>query len=165
MFNSRVLDTPVQLDHCLANPVRSRRWTSGGGCGSRPRTIRGGVSRQQNRRRGPAAADGGGPEGNRCRYRRRSAQDVDGDRGTGFVRRARPGRSAGRGAPASTQAERRPITVMFCDLVGSTSLAAKLDPEDWRNLVGGYLDAASTAEGAVVACVRSNSSVSPRLSG
>ena len=29
-------------------------------------------------------------------------------------------------------AERRPITVMFCDLVGSTSLAAKLDPEDWR---------------------------------
>jgi class 3 adenylate cyclase len=32
-------------------------------------------------------------------------------------------------------AERRPITVMFCDLVGSTGLAAKLDPEDWRNLV------------------------------
>src|SRR5258708_5739251 len=34
---------------------------------------------------------------------------------------------------------------MFCDLVGSTSLAARLDPEDWRNLVGGYLDAASAA--------------------
>src|SRR6516164_9882749 len=32
-------------------------------------------------------------------------------------------------------AERRPITVMFCDLVGSTGLAARLDPEDWRNLV------------------------------
>src|SRR5208337_3876098 len=31
-------------------------------------------------------------------------------------------------------AERRPITVMFCDLVGSTVLASKLDPEDWRNL-------------------------------
>ena len=31
-------------------------------------------------------------------------------------------------------AERRPITVMFCDLVGSTSLAARLDAEDWRNL-------------------------------
>ena len=42
-------------------------------------------------------------------------------------------------------AERRPITVMFCDLVGSTGLAAKLDPEDWRNLVGSYLDAASAA--------------------
>src|SRR5580704_6120165 len=40
--------------------------------------------------------------------------------------------------PPGQDAERRPITVMFCDLVGSTSLAAKLDPEDWRNLVGGY---------------------------
>ena len=42
-------------------------------------------------------------------------------------------------------AERRPITVMFCDLVGSTSLAAKLDAEDWRNLVNVYLDQASAA--------------------
>ena len=42
-------------------------------------------------------------------------------------------------------AERRPITVMFCDLVGSTSLASKLDAEDWRNLVGAYLDEASNA--------------------
>jgi class 3 adenylate cyclase/predicted ATPase len=42
-------------------------------------------------------------------------------------------------------AERRPITVMFCDLVGSTSLAAKLDAEEWRNLVNAYLDAASAA--------------------
>ena len=42
-------------------------------------------------------------------------------------------------------AERRPITVMFCDLVGSTELAAALDPEDWRNLVNAYLDEASKA--------------------
>jgi class 3 adenylate cyclase/tetratricopeptide (TPR) repeat protein len=42
-------------------------------------------------------------------------------------------------------AERRPITVMFCDLVGSTGMAAKLDPEDWRDLVGGYLDECSKA--------------------
>ena len=34
---------------------------------------------------------------------------------------------------------------MFCDLAGSTSLAAKLDAEDWRNLVNAYLDAASEA--------------------
>ena len=46
-------------------------------------------------------------------------------------------------AAPSISAERRPITVMFCDLVGSTSLAAKLDPEDWRNLVNAYLDEAS----------------------
>jgi class 3 adenylate cyclase len=46
-------------------------------------------------------------------------------------------------------AERRPITVMFCDLVGSTSLAAKLDPEDWLNLVNAYLDEASNALAAL----------------
>jgi class 3 adenylate cyclase/predicted ATPase len=51
-------------------------------------------------------------------------------------------------APSKTSqvsAERRPITVMFCDLVGSTGLAAKLDAEDWRNLVNAYLDEASGA--------------------
>ena len=42
-------------------------------------------------------------------------------------------------------AERRPVTVMFCDLVGSTGLAARMDAEDWRNLVGAYLDEASAA--------------------
>ena len=45
----------------------------------------------------------------------------------------------------STTVERRPITVMSCDLVGSTSLASKLDAEDWRNLVNAYLDQASAA--------------------
>jgi class 3 adenylate cyclase len=45
----------------------------------------------------------------------------------------------------AVSAERRLITVMFCDLVGSTSLAAKLDAEDWRNLVNTYLDEASAA--------------------
>jgi class 3 adenylate cyclase len=34
---------------------------------------------------------------------------------------------------------------MFCDLVGSTGLAARLDAEDWRNLVNAYLEAASAA--------------------
>jgi hypothetical protein len=51
-----------------------------------------------------------------------------------------------RPAPKSgTDAERRHLTVMFCDLVGSTGLAAKLDAEDWRNLVNAYLDEASKA--------------------
>jgi class 3 adenylate cyclase len=42
-------------------------------------------------------------------------------------------------------AERRPIAVMFCDLVGSTNLASQLDAEDWRNIVNAYLDEASKA--------------------
>jgi len=41
--------------------------------------------------------------------------------------------------------ERRHVTVMFCDLVGSTSISAALDAEDWRDLVGSYLDVASAA--------------------
>ena len=41
--------------------------------------------------------------------------------------------------------ERRHVTVMFCDLVDSTGIAAKLDAEEWRDLVGAYLDAASAA--------------------
>src|SRR5262249_23127466 len=51
-------------------------------------------------------------------------------------------------APASTpqmetelarSAERRQLTVMFCDLVGSAALAARLDPEDMRQLIALFL--------------------------
>jgi len=35
-------------------------------------------------------------------------------------------------------AERRQVTVMFCDLVGSTALSTRLDPEDMRELIGDY---------------------------
>ena len=40
--------------------------------------------------------------------------------------------------PAQPEAERRQLTVMFCDLVGSTALAARLDREDMRSLIGAY---------------------------
>ena len=46
---------------------------------------------------------------------------------------------------AQAVGERRHITVMFCDLVGSTSISAGLDAEDWRDLVGAYLDVAAAA--------------------
>ena len=35
-------------------------------------------------------------------------------------------------------AERRQLTVMFCDLVGSTAMSARLDPEDMRNIIAAY---------------------------
>src|SRR6202011_3727418 len=41
-------------------------------------------------------------------------------------------------APARADAERRQLTVMFCDLVGSTALAARLDPEDLREVIAAY---------------------------
>src|SRR6202023_1299372 len=37
-----------------------------------------------------------------------------------------------------TDAERRQVTLMFCDLVGSTALSARLDPEDMREIIGAY---------------------------
>jgi Transposase, Mutator family/Adenylate and Guanylate cyclase catalytic domain len=46
---------------------------------------------------------------------------------------------------SDASAERRLLTVLFCDLVGSTAISASLDAEDWRNLVSAYLDAASEA--------------------
>ena len=42
------------------------------------------------------------------------------------------------GAPAQVDAERRQLTVMFCDLVGSTALATRLDPEDLRDVIAVY---------------------------
>src|SRR5438270_2390557 len=42
------------------------------------------------------------------------------------------------GAPAQAEAERRQLTVMFCDLVGSTALSTRFDPEDLRELIGDY---------------------------
>ena len=53
----------------------------------------------------------------------------------GVVREEQP--DSLRSAPVS-QAERRQLTVMFCDLVGSTALSARLDPEDLRAVIGAY---------------------------
>ena len=47
--------------------------------------------------------------------------------------------------PAEAAGERRHVTVMFCDLADSTGISAQLDAEEWRDLVGAYLDAASEA--------------------
>ena len=47
--------------------------------------------------------------------------------------------------PVEAAGERRHLTVMFCDLVDSTGIAARLDAEEWRDLVGAYFDAASAA--------------------
>src|SRR5215831_8125848 len=41
-------------------------------------------------------------------------------------------------AANTSTAERRQLTVMFCDLVGSTALSARLDPEDLREIIAAY---------------------------
>src|ERR1700737_427392 len=41
-------------------------------------------------------------------------------------------------APPEDRAERRQVTVMFSDLVGSTALSARMDPEDLREIISAY---------------------------
>ena len=43
------------------------------------------------------------------------------------------------------QAERRQLTVMFCDLQGSTALSQKLDPEELRDVIRGYQEVCGAA--------------------
>jgi class 3 adenylate cyclase/predicted ATPase len=49
--------------------------------------------------------------------------------------------------PRADGAERRQLTVMFCDLVGSTALASCLDPEDLRDVIGTYQKCAAEVIG------------------
>src|SRR5262249_27200686 len=54
----------------------------------------------------------------------------------------------GAASDTPSSAERRHLTIMFCDLVGSTALAARLDPEDLREVIGAYHVAVSDAVAA-----------------
>ena len=53
------------------------------------------------------------------------------------------GIQSGVALPASD--ERRHLTVLFCDLVGSTEIAAQLDPEEWRDILASYHSAVTEA--------------------
>ena len=58
------------------------------------------------------------------------------------------GAAVPRDAPAaSADAERRQLTVMFCDLAGSTALSTRFDPEDLRELIGDYHRAVANTVG------------------
>jgi class 3 adenylate cyclase len=46
---------------------------------------------------------------------------------------------------AAAEAERRQLTVMFCDLVGSTALSTAMDPEDLRDVIASYQNRCSAA--------------------
>ena len=60
------------------------------------------------------------------------------DLAAGARRAAKEGVPAAVPASATAQADRRQLTVMFCDLVGSTPLSTRFDPEDLREIVGAY---------------------------
>jgi class 3 adenylate cyclase len=61
--------------------------------------------------------------------------------GAGFIRAAPVSVGLPDAAPptdGTAKAERRQVTVMFSDLVGSTALAARMDPEDLREVMSAY---------------------------
>jgi class 3 adenylate cyclase/tetratricopeptide (TPR) repeat protein len=66
------------------------------------------------------------------------------ERGTDFPA-SKP--SGGEAPEASADAARRQVTVLFCDMVGSTALSASVDPELLGNLIRRYQDAAAGAIG------------------
>ena len=64
-----------------------------------------------------------------------------------------PAQAVAKPAPRE-EPQRRQITVMFCDLVGSSALSARLDPEDLRAVIGSYLACIAeiiTQDGGVIA--------------
>lgn len=73
--------------------------------------------------------------------------DQVGEDGKGLVwlaATARPADSPGEEPPSLAEqrptAERRQLTMLFCDLVDSTPLASRFDIEEWRDLMGAYYD-------------------------
>ena len=57
----------------------------------------------------------------------------------GYSAAAEFGQTAGLAVvPPPSDAERRQLTVMFCDLVGSTGLSSRLDVEDFREVIAAY---------------------------
>jgi hypothetical protein len=53
--------------------------------------------------------------------------------------------SSGLAEPKPIEADRRQVTVMFVDLIDSTALAERFDPEELRRLLGGYHQACAQA--------------------
>ena len=73
-----------------------------------------------------------------CRFENELTAKFCGGCGKPFEGGAAPAPPSSWPPPHADSAERRQLTVMFCDLVGSTALASRLDPEDLREVIGAY---------------------------
>src|SRR5262245_6192149 len=81
-------------------------------------------------------------------HRKKLLRAIDAVRGPSQARdttKVSLGRTEATSSAQHRDAEFRQITVMFCDLVGSTELSAKLDPEDLQKLIDAYRQGCSTA--------------------
>ena len=127
----------IQVEHDCARKVPS--WTSQAGCGTLALsgTRRSFATTPSTRRscrisRRVILRELGFPLGARIKLLKAIAALRVDTQPTGF---------AADGAPADVPvdaAERRQVTVMFSDLVGSTALSARMDPEDLREVISAY---------------------------
>src|SRR5207302_5448323 len=71
-------------------------------------------------------------------HRRRLLNALGGKPLTRDVAQSATSKTSAPTSPPPIDAERRQLTVMFCDLVGSTALSTRFDPEDLREVIGTY---------------------------
>jgi class 3 adenylate cyclase len=71
-------------------------------------------------------------------HRRRLLEAIAGLRSEGTPTADPAGLSTTPAGTLHSSAERRPLSVMFCDLIGSTALSSRLDPEDLREVIRAY---------------------------
>ena len=99
------------------------------------------IPRERHRRHGPAELDGGGLEGTWRQPRRAPPKLLDAIaalRADASAKAPPPDAPPAIDITAKDTAERRQVTVMFSDLVGSTALSARMDPEDLREVISAY---------------------------
>ena len=87
------------------------------------------------------------PDGHLLKVRcpKSTGRDFCGECGTALGDAAPAAADGTQPVTASAGGERRHLTILFCDLVGSVALTSQLDPEEWRATVAGYQRAASEA--------------------
>ena len=134
-----VLNSEFRWSHDRPQPIGDRSWTSGIGCAAsvsantRPYFAQNDID---------AEVLSELTEGDLEKFGvsfGASQAPSQGDRKSGFD--GNRGEAGGPRGPSNIHgdaAERRQLTVMFCDLVGSTALSARLDPEDMREIIGVY---------------------------
>jgi class 3 adenylate cyclase/tetratricopeptide (TPR) repeat protein len=81
----------------------------------------------------------------KCGAANQPGEKFCGDCGAGLFEDTAPRPAEVKSIVVSGGGERRHLTVLFCDLVGSTEIAARLDPEEWREIVASYQRTATEA--------------------
>jgi class 3 adenylate cyclase len=81
----------------------------------------------------------------KCGAPNQPEEDFCGECGTALGDAAPVAADGKHSVTASAGGERRHLTILFCDLVGSVTLTSQLDPEEWRATVAGYQRSVSEA--------------------